>query len=175
MMVSRQAERLKATPSILRRRDNVSLREELRGLDFSLLPKRTVRVRGRVFSAASGRPGRGASLWLYARESGARGSVFRMQTVVEDSQGAFEFRGVTPGSYVLGANGLEEGEIYAARQTLDISDADVVDGISLVLAAGIELKGRVRTEGNAQLNSTSIRSISSRRAAVRRHSAAEPP
>jgi len=132
--------------------------EELRGLDFSLLPKRTVRVRGRVFSAASGRPGRGASLWLYARESGARGSVFRMQTVVEDSQGAFEFRGVTPGSYVLGANGLEEGEIYAAQQTLDISDADV-DGISLVLAAGIELKGRVRTEGNAQLNSTDLRVV----------------
>ncbi len=132
--------------------------EELRGLDFTLLPKRTVRVRGRVFSAASGRPGRGATLWLYARESGARGSVFRMQTVVEDSQGAFEFRGVTPGSYVLGANWLEEGEVYRARQTLDAGDADV-DGINLVLTAGIELKGRVRIEGNAQLHLADCRVV----------------
>ncbi len=132
--------------------------EEFRALDFTLLPKRTVRVRGRVFSATSGRPGRGATLWLYARESGAGGSVFPMQTVVEDSQGAFEFRGVTPGSYILGANWSEEGEVYHARQTLDAGDADV-DGISLVLAGSIELKGRIRIEGNAQLHLADCRVV----------------
>jgi len=125
--------------------------EELPGLDFTLLPKRTVRLRGRVFNATSGRAGRGATLWLYTRESGSRGPVLGKQTVAEDAQGTFEFRGVTPGPYSLLANWLEEGEVYQARQTLDIGDADV-DGISLVLAPGIELKGRVHIEGNAQLN-----------------------
>jgi len=97
-------------------------------------------------------------LWLHARESGARGPVFRKQTVVEDAQGAFEFRGVTPGPYILWANWLEEGEVYRARQTLDVGDADV-DGISLVVAPGIDLKGRVRTEDNRQLNFTDLRVV----------------
>ncbi len=86
--------------------------EELPGLDFTLLPKRTVRLRGRVFNAISGHSGRGATLWLYTRESGSRGPVFRNQTVAEDAQGTFEFRGVTPGPYSLRANLLEEGEVY---------------------------------------------------------------
>jgi hypothetical protein len=132
--------------------------EEVRGLDLALLPKRTVRVLGRVFNAASGRPGRGAMLWLHARESGARGPVFRKQTVVEDAQGGFEFRGVTAGSYTLWANWSEEGEVYRARQTLDVGDADV-DGISLGLAPGIDLKGRVRIEGNRQPNLTDLRVV----------------
>ncbi len=132
--------------------------EEVRGLDFTLLPKRTVRVRGRVFNTTSGRPGHRATVWLYARESGARGPALRKQTVVEDAQGAFEFRGVTPGPYILWANSLEEGEVYRARQTLDVGDADV-DGINVVLAPGIELKGHVRTEGNRQLNFTDLRVV----------------
>ncbi len=132
--------------------------EEVRGLDLTLLPKRTVRVRGRVFMATSGRPGRGAILWFYARESGARGSVFRKQTLVEDTQGAFEIRGVTPGSYILWANWLEEGEVYRARQAVDVGDAEV-DGISLALAPGLELKGRVRTEDNRRLNFTYLRVV----------------
>src|SRR5713226_3463156 len=132
--------------------------EELPGLDFTLLPKRTVRLRGRVFNAISGHSGRGATLWLYTRESGSRSPVFRNQTVAEDAQGTFEFRGVTPGPYSLRANLLEEGEVYQARQTLDIGDADV-DGISLVLAPGMELKGRVLTEGNPHLNFTDWRVV----------------
>ncbi len=132
--------------------------EEVRGLDFTLLPKRTVRVRGRVFIATSGRPGRGAILWLYARESSVRGSVFRKQTLVEDAQGTFEFRGVTPGPYILWANWSGEGEVFRARQTIDVGDADV-DGISLALAPGIELKGRVRTEDNRRLNFSDLRVV----------------
>src|SRR5262249_24474886 len=117
-----------------------------------------VRLRGRVSNATNGRPGRGATVWLYAREPSARGPVFRKQIVVEDAQGIFELRGLTPGPYILWANWLEEGEVYRARQTLDVGDADV-DGISLLLTPGMELKGRVRIEGNRRINFTDWRVV----------------
>ena len=44
--------------------------DELRAVDLTLSPVRTVRVRGRVFNAVAGKPGRGATLFLQARESG---------------------------------------------------------------------------------------------------------
>ncbi len=130
--------------------------DDVRGVDFTLLPTRTVRVRGRVSSTVIGRPGNGARIWLMPRESGMRGALFRNQTVVGGPQGAFELRGVTPGSYLLRAKWFEEGRIYTARQALDVGNADI-DGINLLLAPGADLRGRVRTEGNPQFKSAGLR------------------
>lgn len=130
--------------------------DEVRAVDFTLLPTRALRVRGRVFNSVTGQPGRGAILWLAPRDSGIRGFLFRNQTVVEDAQGVFEVRGVTPGSYILSANWFDEGKVYAARQSVEISSANL-DGINLVIDAGLDLTGRVRIEGNTQIKFTDLR------------------
>ena len=130
--------------------------QEVGRLDLTLLPTLTVRVRGRVLNAITGRPGRGAIVWLVPRDSGVRESPFRMQTIVENAQGTFEIRGVTPGSYVLSAYWMEEGEVYRARQTFNVGDSDL-DGVNLVLVPGVELRGRIRTEGNPQMKLTDLR------------------
>ena len=130
--------------------------EEMSRLDLTLLPTLTARVRGLVFNGITGRPGPRAIVWLVPRDSGVSESPFRKQTVVENAQGAFEIEAVTPGSYVLSASWLEEGEVYRARQTLDVGDSNI-DGVNLVLLPGVELRGRVCTEGNLQIKLTDLR------------------
>ena len=130
--------------------------EEVGRIDLALLRTHAVRVSGRVFNAINGRPSRGARLWLVPRNSGVSESVFRNQTIVENAQGAFAIRRVTPGSYVLSASWLEGGEVYRTRQTLDVEDSDI-DDLDLALLPGVELRGRVRAEGNPQIKFTDLR------------------
>lgn len=130
--------------------------ENVGGFDFTLLPVRTVPLRGRVFDAVTGRPGRGARIRLGPRDSGARGFLFRSEIVVEDVHGAFEIRGVPPGSYVLSATWLEEGKVYSARQAVDVGSSGL-DTINLELAPAVDVLGRIRIEGNAQVRLTDLR------------------
>ena len=124
--------------------------EEVGGMDFTLLPTRTVRVRGRVLNAVTGGTGRGATVMLTPRERSYNFFLSRNETSVEDAQGTFELRGVTPGSYTITAMWWEDGKSYAARQPLDVGKADA-QGINLVIAPGIDLSGRLLIEGKADI------------------------
>ncbi|MFB3922957.1 MAG: carboxypeptidase regulatory-like domain-containing protein [Terriglobia bacterium] len=116
-------------------------------IDISLMPARAVRVRGRVFNAITGQPGRGMSVYLRARGSSMSGFQGR-GTYVDDPQGTFEIVGVTPGSYFLEAAWWSEGTENSVRIPLEVGTADV-DGISVVLTVPARIPGRVRVEGDA--------------------------
>ncbi len=133
----------RATPLALRGGDIAT------GIDFTLLPTRAVRLRGRVFNAITGLPGRGASLLLMPRETGIRRLFSPNQTFVEDREGNFEIRGVVPGSYTLIAMWFDEGNRYSTRAPIDVGNTDV-QGINLVITLGVELAGRVHVEGQEQ-------------------------
>ncbi|MFQ5926248.1 MAG: carboxypeptidase regulatory-like domain-containing protein [Terriglobia bacterium] len=122
--------------------------DEVRAIDFTLLPTRTVRLRGRVFNAITGRPGRGAMLRLMPRESGVWGG-FGSRESVQDAEGAFEIRGVRPGSYTLLALWFYDNKRYSARVPLEVGTRDI-EGINLVISRGVELAGRLRVEGFVQ-------------------------
>jgi hypothetical protein len=109
-----------------------------------------VRIRGRVFNAVTGQPGRDVMIALYPRESGERGFIARHDDYVEDAQGAFEFAGVIPGSYMLEARWWGEGKEYSTRLPLDVGTSDI-EGVNLVISPGVPLSGRVRVEGEAQV------------------------
>ena len=130
--------------------------ENVGGFDFTLLPVRTVALRGRVTDALTGQPGRGTRIGLVPPDSRARGLLFHSEVVAEDIQGAFEIRGVPPGSYTLSATRLEEGKVYFARQDLEVPSAGV-RSINLELAPTLEVQGRVRVEGNGQVKLTDLR------------------
>jgi hypothetical protein len=134
----------RATPLELRAGEQVS------GIDIGFMPTRAVRVRGRVFNAVTGQPGRDMGVVLFPRGSGMRRFVARHDTYVEDAQGAFEIAGVTPGSYTLEAHWWSEGKDYAARMPLEVGTSDI-EGVSLVINPGVPLSGRVRVEGEAQV------------------------
>jgi hypothetical protein len=75
------------------------------------------------------------------------------QSFVQDPQGVFELHGVVPGSYYLLALNMEGEKQYSAREAIEVNDADV-EGVSLIIGPGIDLKGRIRVEGNAAVDPT---------------------
>lgn len=129
--------------------------EVLGAIDIGFMPTRAVRIRGRVFNAVTGAPGRGAEVMLLPRESGVRRFTTRSQTYVDDTQGAFELPGVTPGSYDLEAHWWSENTEYHTRLALEVGTSDV-EGINLVINPGVQMSGRVRVEGEAPVKLTTL-------------------
>jgi hypothetical protein len=124
----------------------------LLNLDFRLLRTRTVRVRGRILNAARGR----ASVTLVPRDSAFFGFFDRNMTATRGGDGAFEIRGVTPGSYYLIANAFDGNERQSGRAPVDVGNSNV-DGVEIALASGMEVRGALRAEAGAQLDTAQVR------------------
>jgi hypothetical protein len=118
--------------------------EEVPRVDFSLFPTRTYTVRGRVSNSVTGKPGQGATVFLSRQEDGAASFSFSRDssTRVEDPQGNFELKNVTPGTYLLTALSIDEGDRQTASQTVTVAGGDV-EGLNLIIAPGVDLPGRV--------------------------------
>ena len=129
---------------------------QMRGIDIQLTRTGTVRVSGRVTnSAATGEGRRNVMVFLVPRDGGFRGVGNRNSSVMRE--GKFEISGVIPGSYMISAHWYEDGARYTASQPLDIGSGGV-ENVSLTLAQGFEVKGRVRIEGSseARLGATTV-------------------
>jgi hypothetical protein len=128
---------------------NVAAGAQLRGIDLTLLKKRTMRIRGKVINPLVELTP--VIVTLMPRDKNAVSFYSAATTQVRSADGAFELRGVAPGSYVLTAQCANADKFYMVQQHIDIGNNNV-DNLSLMLAAGLELKGTVRVEGpgNAQ-------------------------
>jgi hypothetical protein len=120
--------------------------EERRDMDFRLVPARTVRVRGRAAPLPS-RPPWPAVLLMTRGLTGATPLVVHRMASV-DEKGAFEVRGVFPGSYLLLTSPFDRAQL-SARQRLEVGNSDVND-VEVTLRPPVEVKGRVRIEGDAR-------------------------
>jgi hypothetical protein len=140
------------------------------GIDFTVVEARAVRLRGQVF--ANGQPARGANVSIF-QTGGSFGGFSIRSTNVNDT-GAFEFRGLAPGSYELVATtsgpqtiffvdgavvgGAVSGTAKAvdtagtqrmgARTQVYIAGADI-DGVTLSMDTGATITGRVTIQGRA--------------------------
>jgi protocatechuate 3,4-dioxygenase beta subunit len=123
----------------------VSAGEEFSSVDITLQTTHTVTLRGHVISSLGGGPALHAQVFLVSQGTATSGSHVTSQTFVNDPQGVFELRNVTPGAYFLYAF-LYRERSELARQPLEVAEADL-DGITLMVAPGVDLKGRVRVEG----------------------------
>jgi protocatechuate 3,4-dioxygenase beta subunit len=125
---------------------NVVPGAQLRGVDITLLKTRTWRIRGRVINGLGESLPRPVYIMLLPGEKAHMGFHPGASTQIRDADGSFELRGVTPGSYVLMAQCFDGGKGYAARQPVDVGN-DNVENISLLMSAGMDLKGVVRVDG----------------------------
>ncbi|MBI3668020.1 MAG: carboxypeptidase regulatory-like domain-containing protein [Acidobacteria bacterium] len=126
---------------------------EVRGIDISFHPARAVHVRGQLFNAVDGGPVRNGNAWLAPREAKVVGFSRVMQSQFVSPQGEFEIRGVTPGSYILLAHAPSKdgSRTYRGRLPLEVANSNI-DGIKLLLNAGLDLAGRIRMEGEGRLD-----------------------
>jgi len=118
---------------------------QLRGIDFRLSKGRGVSVRGRVAnSAPSDR--QSPTLVTMMRRNGL-GIDSPNRTAGADEQGNFEFANVVPGSYVLVASAVEGVKLAcSAHQFLEVGTSNI-EGVALSIAQPVELRGRMRAEG----------------------------
>jgi protocatechuate 3,4-dioxygenase beta subunit len=114
-------------------------------MDLRLLRIPTVRVRGKVANMVTGRPSREIMVGLSSRDGFLSGRSFSGA----DAEGAFELRGVAPGTYHISAQWSDGNEHYWAWQRLDVGQTDV-ENVQLTLSPGMELTGRLRLEGKAE-------------------------
>ena len=126
---------------------------QIRGLEMVLLKTRTVSVRGRVISNKTAPADRPAEIYLVSRD--ASRNFFYDNERSTDSLGNFEFRGITPGSYVLIAQRWGN-PAWGGRVTLDVGGANV-ESVVIPMSPSTELRGHLSLEGHADPNLSDIR------------------
>jgi len=122
--------------------------DERRGVDFRLAPVRSIRIRGRLVPL----PEQPRQVLVTLAPRGDGGVVtFGMgprPPAMVDPRGGFEIRGVSPGSYTLTAMWMWDGNPFSATLPVEAGTADI-DGIELALKPGVEVKGKVRFDGDS--------------------------
>jgi hypothetical protein len=119
------------------------------GVDLTVAAVRTFTVRGQVVSGATGQPVANVNVVLEPRQRpGSRGPIMRSRAMGAN-RGAFEVRGVVPGSYDLVAISNDRNNRMSARVPVDVSGSDI-QNVSVLLAPGFSVPGRVTAEGATQ-------------------------
>jgi hypothetical protein len=125
--------------------------EELSGIDIRIGLVHTVRVRGRAVNALTSLPANAIEITLTGEDGELK---FSPTPPTTGPTGAFEIRGVPPGSYVLSA---EESAATPQRKTLrgrtvvEVGDHDVED-VEAAVGPGLDIPGRVHVEGSASVD-----------------------
>jgi hypothetical protein len=136
---------------------------EMNGVDFVAPRQQLYSVRGRIVDSTTGRPPATASVSLaYKTLTGVSGA-FNSGTKYDAATGDFELRNVPPGSYVVQAIAASAAPVAAgealvrisamalqanARAPITVSNGDV-NGVTLQLAPGVSVPGRITVDGTA--------------------------
>ncbi len=128
--------------------------DEITGIDLNFVLLHSVRISGRVLNASS-LPTKGAQVTL----AGGSGSMtFTVGQASTDAKGAFEIRGVPPGSYVLVAEqfgNADPEKVTRGRTSIEVGDTNVSDA-EVVIGPGASVSGHVRIEGKANPDFTKL-------------------
>jgi uncharacterized surface anchored protein len=122
--------------------------EELNGINFTLGPSHTVRVRGRILTSNTA-PAKGAQVTL--SQSGNSSYSLDAET---DAAGKFDIPSVPVGSYVMVAElseGSESTHPLMGRSTVQVGDTNF-DAGDIVVFPGATVSGRVAVEGDRKVN-----------------------
>jgi hypothetical protein len=129
--------------------------DEIPSVDVFLQRVAAYKIRGRIYNMITHRPGKDVSIIMLPRNSQLAGSVFNFETAVLDKDGSFVLNDILPGSYTLSAFWFDEGKSYVAKQDIDVGKADV-EGVTLTIAPGTNINGRVIWDGKPSLESDEL-------------------
>jgi Carboxypeptidase regulatory-like domain len=129
--------------------------EDLAGIDFNLVPVHTVHMRGRAVNARTSLPGKETSVTLLSDQGETIFSIGSpSQNLSAGSQGAFEFQGVPPGSYVLVAQqpgSPREPRTMWGRTAIEVGDTSI-EHADILVGPGVDVSGRIRVEGDTAID-----------------------
>jgi Carboxypeptidase regulatory-like domain len=124
--------------------------EEIPSVEILLRPVSVFTIRGRVYNMVK----RSNANLIVQLEPRNTELAWNFQgggaAQVNNQDGQFEIHDVLPGSYTAIAYWFEEGKRYQTHQTLEVRNADV-EGITLIIAPGIAVDGRIQWEGQPSL------------------------
>ncbi len=120
---------------------DLSMGDDRRNINIQMIKTTTVRVKGKVVPPPEGNT---LIVMLTRRESGG-GEPPGNLSVAQSSDGSFEIRSVTPGSYVLTARNAADPLKSSGGMTVQVADRHL-EGLELRLTPGAEVKGRVIAE-----------------------------
>jgi hypothetical protein len=123
---------------------NVAPGADMNGVDFRMHKKPAYHIRGKV-NGQTGQPERNVMIQLESPDLDSFSGGGVAAEVQPD--GAFDFRAIVSGSYVVVARDFTHNVTMFARQPIQVADQDV----SVVLAPlpGFEISGRISVEGPA--------------------------
>lgn len=128
--------------------------DEVSGIDLNFVLLHSVRITGRVLNASS-MPTKEAQVTLVG---GSGSMTFTVGQASTDAKGAFEIRGVPPGSYVLVAEqfgNADTEKVVRGRTSIEVGDTNVSDA-EVVIGPGASVSGHVRVEGKANPDFTKL-------------------
>jgi hypothetical protein len=124
--------------------------DEIPSVDILLQRVAAYKIRGRIYNLIAHRTGKDISIMMLPRNTSVAGSIFNFQAAVLDKDGSFVLKDILPGSYTLSAFWFVEGKPYVAKQNIEVGNADV-EGITLTIAPGITINGRVIWDGKPSM------------------------
>ncbi len=125
--------------------------QEVGGIDLFLRALRKVKVRGQVTSALGGQILANAAIVLQRLDAHNSGSLPAPARAVFDREGHFEIRDVTPGPYLITAEGADAGRRLVGRVAVTIAENDL-ENLELVVSSERSWIGQVRVEGGGRLD-----------------------
>ena len=109
----------------------VGLAAEAAGTEIRLVKVNTVRIKGRLVGTPAGKT---ALVWLTPKGAGTMGMMARSFAVAQTA-GAFEIRGVAPGSYTLSASMSDSMGSEGASLPVQVGDQHI-EGVVLSMEGG---------------------------------------
>ena len=125
--------------------------QEAGGIDLFLHLVRKVKIRGQVTSGVTGVIVPNAAIVLQRMDAHNTATLPAPVRVSFDRAGHFEIRDVTPGPYLITADGADAGKRLIGRATLTVAEADI-ENLELMIAPERIWAGRMRIEGDGRLD-----------------------
>ena len=129
--------------------------EEIPAVDFLMKEVNVYRIRGRVVNSVTKSDVRQAMIELRPRNQRNFWTFFGGQNALKPT-GSFEIAEVPPGEYTVIVRLFEEGKGYMTQQDVDVTAADV-EGVTLVLAPGLAISGKILWNGQPNLSKDDFR------------------
>lgn len=128
--------------------------DEVTGIDIAVSPRpsnQTYKIHGHVANSISGHPDASIAVMILPRGQSSEEVMYMRDgnnARPDEKTGEFEIKGVSPGEYTVLALWFDGGKMRTGSQSVDVIGSDVSD-VSIVLARGIDISGRVTLEGQS--------------------------